>query len=94
MQLLIPFALVNDPGCAQAMSTLQLPTLDRLLGRLAVSRTEAGSADSLTPPHEKALAQALGLPTEDGLVPWAAWTVARGGLAPGTAGWAWVTPAH
>lgn len=94
MQLLIPYAFVNDPGCAQALSSLQLPTLDLLLGRLTVSRTEEGSADSLTPPHEKALAQALALPTGDGLVPWAACAMARNGRDPGATGWAWVTPAH
>ncbi|MEO7940614.1 MAG: phosphoglycerate mutase, partial [Burkholderiaceae bacterium] len=65
-----------------------------LLGMLAVTRTETGSPDSLTPPHEKACAQALGLPTEDGLVPWAAWAAARAGIATGATGWAWVTPAH
>lgn len=94
MQLLIPYAYVDDPGCAQALSSLQLPTLDLLLGQLSVSGTEAGSSDSLTPAHEKALAQALGIPTGDGLVPWAAWAEARSGRDPGATGWAWVTPAH
>ncbi len=94
MQLLIPYAVVDDPGCAQALSGLQLPTLDPLLGRLTVSRTDTGTPGTLTPPHEHALAQAIGIPAADGQIPWAAWAVARSGRDPGTTGWAWITPAH
>ncbi len=94
MQLLIPYAVVDDPGCAQVMASLRLPTLDRLLGRLSVSRSAAGSPDSRTPPHERALAESLGIAAADGLIPWAAWSVARSGSDPGSSGWAWITPAH
>jgi len=94
MQLLIPYAYVDDPGCTQALATLHLPVLDPLLARLTVARTDTGSADTLTPPHERALAQAIGITAADGLVPWAASAVARSGRDPGTNGWAWITPAH
>lgn len=95
MQLLIPYAFVaDDRGCAQAAATLQLPALQRLLRRLTLTRTEDLSPQSLTPPHEHALAQAIGVQAGDGMIPWAALELARRGTDPGTAGWAWVTPAH
>ena len=94
MQLLIAYARVDDPGCAQAAAALRLPTLEALLGHLAVARHCPGSVDTLNPPHEVALAQALGIPAADGHLPWAAWTLARSGHAPATDGWAWITPAH
>jgi hypothetical protein len=95
MQLLIPYAfLADDPGCARAAAALRLPQLEQLLRRLQLTRTERLSPQTLTPPHEHALAQALGLPVHDGRIPWAAWDLARRGRDPGTAGWAWVTPAH
>lgn len=95
MQLLIPYAFVgDDPGCARAVATLQLPQLELLLRRLQLARTDRLSPHSLSPPHEHALAQALGLPLHDGRIPWAAWELARRGRDPGPAGWAWVTPAH
>jgi hypothetical protein len=40
------------------------------------------------------LAQAIGLPLRDGMIPWAALELARNGVDPGDTGWAWVTPAH
>lgn len=95
MQLLIPYAFVaEEPGCAQAVATLQLPVLERLLRRLTLTHTENLSPHSLTPPHERALAQAIGVQARDGMIPWAALELARCGIDPGTAGWAWVTPAH
>ena len=95
MQLLIPYAFVtDDPRCAQAAAGLQLPVLEQLLRRLNLTRTDTVPPPALAPPHEHALAQALGLPVRDGGIPWAAFEQARGGGDPGTAGWAWVTPAH
>ncbi len=95
MQLLIPYAFVtDDPRCAQAVAALQLPVLYQLLRRLSLTRTDSLSPHTLTPPHEQALARAIGLPVRDGNIPWAAFELARAGGDPGTAGWAWVTPAH
>ncbi len=94
MQLLIPYAfLTDDPRCAQAAAGLQLPVLEQLLRRLGLTRTDTFSPQTLSPPHEQVLARALGLPVRDGNIPWAALELCRGG-DPGTAGWAWVTPAH
>ncbi|QJW83683.1 phosphoglycerate mutase [Ramlibacter terrae] len=61
----------------------------RLLARLGPPETDAGTADSLSPPHERALARAIGLPIADGLLPFAA---LQGGAA--GEGCAWITPSH
>jgi hypothetical protein len=73
---------------------LELPNLQRLLRRLAVEHEDPGPADSLSPPHERALARAWGLPADEGLIPLAALQVQQSGGDPGTEGWAWITPSH
>ncbi|HEY8360793.1 MAG TPA: phosphoglycerate mutase [Ramlibacter sp.] len=87
--MLVPFAGCAPGRCAQALPGLQLPHLQRLLGRLGAPVTDAGSAESLSPPHERALALALGLPVADGLLPFAALERPADGQA-----WAWITPGH
>jgi hypothetical protein len=62
-----------------------------LLRGMKLADTDAGQADSLCPPHERALAKALGLASEaDGLIPWAALEA----KANPNAGWAFITPCH
>ena len=61
MHLLIPFAFASSEGCAQAFHQLKLPALQALLARLTPLTPDSGDEFSLTPPHERALAQALGL---------------------------------
>ena len=94
--LLIPYAASRAPGAQEALKGLALPHLDRLLARLSTADASPGEETSLTPPHERALAQALGLGTQDGLIPWAAWhRLQQGqppGEAPGNAAWAFITP--
>ena len=91
--LLIPFAMCSAPACSEAAARLALPRLQRLLALLAASDADEGSADSLTPPHERLLARRQGLPAAaDGLVPWAAAEARGAGLA--GEGWAWITPCH
>lgn len=88
VHLLVPFAACASPQCAAALPGLQLPHLRRLLARLGPPQTDAGPADSLSPPHERALARAIGLPVVDGLLPFAA-------LECGAAqACAWITPCH
>ena len=97
MHLLIPFASSSSPDCRQAMAGLSLPHLEKLLSRLALSATDEADASSLTPPHERARARALGLTAPDGHVPWAARHAAQAGLAPPpveATAWAWITPCH
>jgi hypothetical protein len=77
MHLLIPFAAGTAPGCRQALADLPLPNLERLLSRLPHREADAGDELSLSPPHERALARALGLPAADGAIPWAALEAAR-----------------
>jgi hypothetical protein len=92
--LLIPGAASASEGCQQAQQGLVLPHLDRLLARLSPhpAQSDDGEETSFIPPHERALARALGLPAEDGRIPWAAWHRHQQGLSAGEEAWAFVTP--
>ena len=94
--LLIPYAASRAPGAQEALKGLALPHLDRLLARLSTADASPGEETSLTPPHERALAQALGLGIQDGLIPWAAWhRLQQGqptGQTPDASAWAFITP--
>jgi hypothetical protein len=97
MHLVVPFASALSSAAGQALSTLQLPNLERLLARLDPVERDEGDELSLTPPHERALARAWGWPdAPDGLRPFAALAAQRDGLgaAPDGQGWALLTPAH
>ena len=72
MHLLIPFASTRSPACLDALTRLHLPNLKRLLAQLAPGSSDAGDAHSLSAPHERAIAQALGLPAQDGQIAFAA----------------------
>ncbi len=73
MHLLIPFAASPSAGARDALAQLPLPQLTRLLRQLTQVRADTGMPASRSPPHERALAHALGLPLVDGMIPWAAW---------------------
>jgi len=92
--LLIPFASSTDPALLQAVRGLALPHLDALLTRLAPQPPDAGDARSLSMPHERALARALGLPGSDGLIALAAHESALGNPASAGLAAAWITPCH
>ncbi len=94
VHLLVPFAGCQAEGCRQALGGLALPQLARLLARLSPGIADEGQPQSLSMPHERALARAYGLPAADGLIPWAAWQVAQSGRETYYAGWAWITPCH
>lgn len=89
MHLLIPYAFCSSEGCATALRTLKLPQLEKLLSRLTPEPPDSGDEFSLSPPHERALARVLGLPVDDGLIPWAAWQARSSESA-----WAFITPCH
>ncbi len=91
--LLIPFARCSTPGCTEALQTLALPHLQKLLARLTPTTTDNGTAQALSPPHERALAHAYGLTAPDGQIPWAAWQARETGRD-ATQPWAWITPCH
>ena len=89
--LIVPFAQCVGADWLQAMSTIALKNLDKLLRSMQRIDTDAGQADSLSPPHERVLAKALHLAdTSDGLIPWAA---LQAKAKPDQA-WAFITPCH
>ncbi len=99
MHLVIPFAaLLSDAGPLQGASVLRSlawPVLSRQLAGLPQPQRDAGDEWSLTPPHERALAAALGWQGSDGLWPFAA----AQALADGVSGakdaqFGLVTPVH
>lgn len=95
MHTVISYAAPAGPQCRQALGTLQLPHLTRLLRQLSPGATHPGQADQLTPLHERVQARHLGLgDAPDGLLPWAAMDAAQLGLTAqhGDDGWAWITP--
>lgn len=92
MHLLIPFAACSSEGCTRGLSTLKLPHLEKLLARLTPEPLDAGDELSLSTPHERALARALGWAVTDGLLPWAALEASKKHLT-GSA-WAFITPCH
>lgn len=94
MHLLIPFACSQAPACESALGSLRLPHLEKLLRRLVLVDTDAGSSSSLSAPHERALARACAMQAPDGCIAWAAHEAALAGRDPGRRPWAWITPVH
>jgi hypothetical protein len=99
MHLLIPFAAPLSEAGRQAAATLELPRLQALLARLQDHQRDECDGDggdewSLSPPHERALARALGWQGGDGRLPWAARQAQTDGVATGTLAWGLLTPAH
>jgi hypothetical protein len=96
MNYLIPFASVGSENAVQAIAALHLPNLNQLMQRMRCTHTYAGDEYTLSPPHEQALAKAMGLWAGDGQVAWAAHTLSpRGefGYQEGQA-WAQITPCY
>lgn len=90
--LLIAYARADRPACREALAGLRLPALRQLLSRLRETTAGSLQAPHLSMPHEHALAQALGLPHEDGRIPWAAWELGRKDAAIAAPACAWITP--
>lgn len=95
--LVLPFAACESDlwwPTMQALAASATTQLAQLLKGMHVLAREEGDARSLSPPHEHLLARELGLPTADGLLPWAAMEQARlSGSAP-TGPWAYLTLCH
>ncbi len=97
MHYLIPFAAGGSPSCAQAWDALHLPHLSKLMQRMALLSQDVGDEYSFSPPHERVLAQTLGLWTADGATPWAAHALSANPADTGfrtNQGWAQITPCH
>ena len=94
MHLMIPFAGTVSEAGRHALQTLALPRLDQLLARLQPAQRLGSDEFSPNPPHELALAAALGWPaTPDAALPWAARQAAALGLD-GRQPWGLLTPVH
>ena len=95
LHLLVPFASASAPECQAMLKTLSLPQLDALLAELVLEHTDPGHDHSLSAPHERAQAQALGIVQADGTafpdgqIPWAA-AFSETPTTPQ----AWFTPCH
>lgn len=98
VQILIPFASTPSPGCQQMLVerqlARQLPHLQALLGLLTSTGRDEGDEYQLSPPHERALARALGWSGADGALPWAAWRAQQAGIEPLDLAWTEITPLH
>ncbi|MEJ1165886.1 hypothetical protein V9K97_19440 [Variovorax sp. CCNWLW186] len=79
--LLIPFAGRGSPACRAALPSLRLPNLESLLSRLSLVETATQDESTRSPPHERALAAALGISAADGCIPWAALEARQIGIA-------------
>ena len=88
--LIVPFASCSSDDWLQATSSIALKNLGKLLRGMKLFETDTGQADSLSPPHERVWAKALGLTIADGLIPWAALEA----KAKPNEGWAFITPCH
>src|SRR5690606_5796691 len=75
--------------CRAALPQLRLPQLEALLARLTPGVTDHEDEGSYSPPHERALAAALGITASDGCIPWAAREARRLGLPGSEPGSAW-----
>ena len=93
MPLLIPFAAPRAAPWEQ-LSTGRLPHLQALLARWPEAERDDGDELSLSPPHERFLARALGWQGADGCLPWAARAAVFDGVDVGNLAWGLLTPAH
>lgn len=87
--LIIAYAAPPETLATPAASAQPLPALPALSRFLACATPQAryeGDPLSLTPPHEHALAQALGWTVTDGALPWGAWSAGVIGVA---CAWLW-----
>ena len=94
MHLLIPHASALSDASMHTLRGLELPQLRRLLSRLCPTQRDGADEYTLTPPHERALAQALGLHGDDGALPWAAAQAAADGVDTQALAWGLLTPVH
>ena len=94
MHLIVSYAAPLAEGCRAALPTLHTPTLARLLMAWGETRRDNGDEDSLSLPHERALAAAFGLSAADGCLPWAARDAAADAIDVGSQAWGRLTPVH
>ncbi len=94
MHLLVPFASDGSEACRHVLCDLALPQLERLLSLMAPAARDDGDPNSLSPPHERALAATFGWRGGDGALPFAAHAAQGDGIAVGELAWGLFTPSH
>jgi len=94
MHLLIPHASALAEAGTHTLRELALPNLARFLAASRPAATVGSDEYSLTPPHERALAEAWGWHGDDGTLPFAARLAAADGIPTGERAWGLLTPAH
>lgn len=94
MHLMIPFASVLSESGQHTLRDLDLPNLAKLLTRLTAAHSVGTDEYTLTTPHERALADALGWSGDDGGLPWAAQAARADSIDPGSRAWGLLTPVH
>lgn len=94
MHLLIPHASALSEASTHTLRDLPLPRLSKFLSISSAGAPAGTDEYSLTPPHERALADAWGWRGDDGALPFAARQAAADGIAVGDAPWGLLTPAH
>jgi hypothetical protein len=94
MHLIVPFAAPLSEAGRHALQTLKLPQLDSLLSSMTMAWRDDGDALSLSPPHERAEARALGLAGADGELPWGAMRATQDGVDTDGLAWGLLTPVH
>lgn len=94
MQLIVPFAGVLSEAGRHAAQSLSLPHLEQWLARAHTGAALGGDDRSLSAPHELALAQSLGWPLADGLLPWAVRAARADGVPRATSALGQLTPVH
>ena len=93
----LPFAACTSDAwlpAVKAMPSTSFRHFGKLLQGMKEVHSEHGEVYALSPPHERVLARALGLPAMDGLIPWAAWRQLQAGGVPDGTAWAHITPCH
>ncbi|MBS0436954.1 MAG: hypothetical protein JSR75_19050 [Proteobacteria bacterium] len=94
MHLLVPFASALSEAGRHTIRDLNLPNLERLLGRLRPGERHGSDEYSLTPPHEASLAAARGWQGGAGALPFAAHAAHADGIEVLDLAWGQLTPVH
>lgn len=94
MHLIVPFAVPLAEAGRVAARTLRRPVLEALRERLAEQQRDDGDEWSLSTPHERAFARAVGWTGADGALPFAAHAAAAAGIDTGDLAWGRLTPTH
>ncbi len=94
MHLIVPFAAPLAEAGRDALRGLALPNLAALRGRLVETGRDLADEWTLSTPHERAFARAVGWCGADGALPFAAQAAAEAGIDTGDLAWAQLTPVH